>query len=85
MRYVMCLILILCVGTVSAELLFHDDFESGNIDESKWVPKATWVIEENADGHDVLGKNVLYVPGGDMSGLALMIFPQNTIITQILK
>ena len=74
MRYVMCLILILCVGTVSAELLFHDDFESGNIDESKWVPKATWVIEENADGHDVLGKNVLYVPGGDI-GLSIDDFP----------
>ena len=33
MRYAICLLLILCVSTVSAEILFQDDFESGKIDD----------------------------------------------------
>ena len=39
MKYFMCLVMILCVGTVSAEILFEDDFESGNIDDSNGLPK----------------------------------------------
>ena len=37
MRYAIFLMMILCIGTVTAEVLFEDDFESGNIDESKWA------------------------------------------------
>ena len=75
MRYFVILALILCAATVSAEILFHDDFESGSIDETKWVPKNTWVIQENTDGHDALGNNVLFVPGGDV-GLSVDEFPE---------
>ena len=41
MRYVIYLTLILCVSTVSAEILFQDDFENGKIDTSKWTPQGT--------------------------------------------
>ena len=58
MRYAIFLMMILCIGIVTAEVLFDDDFESGNIDESKWTPLGTWLIEDNADGHNVLGNNV---------------------------
>ncbi len=75
MRYLICLTMILCVGTVSAEILFHDDFESGNIDELKWAPQGTWAIEDNTDGHDVLGNSVLFVPGGEV-GLSVGEFPE---------
>lgn len=75
MRFLICLAMILCVGTVSAELLFHDDFEGGNIDESKWAPQGTWQIQDNADGHDVLGNSVLFVPGGEV-GLSVDDFPE---------
>ena len=75
MRYFVCLLLILCAATVSAEILFHDDFEGENIDDTKWVPKNTWVLEDNADGHDALGNNVLFVPGGDV-GLTVDEFPE---------
>ena len=75
MRYFVCLTLILCAATVSADILFHDDFEGDNIDDTKWAPQGTWEIVENADGHDVLGNNVLYVPGGDV-GLSVDEFPE---------
>ena len=75
MRYFVCLTLILCAATVSADILFHDDFEGDNIDDTKWVPQGTWELVENADGHDVLGNNVLFVPGGEV-GLSVDEFPE---------
>lgn len=74
MRYFLCLVLILCVGTVSADVLFEDDFESGDIDESKWAAQGSWLIQDNADGHGVLGNSVLDVWGGDV-GLSIDEFP----------
>ena len=76
MRYALFLILILCVGTVSADVLFEDDFESGNIDDSKWAAQGTWLIEDNAEGHDVLGNKVLDVWGGGV-GLSVDDFPED--------
>lgn len=75
MRYVIYLTLILCVSTVSAEILFEDDFEGGKIDNAKWTPQGSWIIEDNADDHDVLGKKVLDVWGGDV-GLSVDEFPE---------
>jgi len=68
--------MILCVGTVTAEVLFDDDFESGNIDDSRWAPQGTWLIVDNADGHDVLGDKVLDVWGGGV-GLSVDDFPED--------
>ena len=76
MRYAIFLMVILCVGTVTAEVLFDDDFESGDIDDSKWAPQGTWLIVDNADGHNVLGNNVLDVWGGDV-GLSVDDFPED--------
>ncbi len=75
MRYVICLMLILCVSTVSAEILFQDDFENGEVDKAKWVSHGTWVIEDNGDKHDVLGKNVLAVQNSEI-GLSVEEFPE---------
>ena len=75
MRYVICLAMILCVSTVSAEILFQDDFESGKVDDAKWVKHGTWVIEDNADKHDVLGKKVLAVQNSEI-GLSADTFPE---------
>ena len=76
MRYAIFLMMILCIGAVTAEVLFEDDFESGNIDESKWAALGTWLIEDNADGHNVLGNKVLDVWGGDV-GLSVDDFPED--------
>ena len=75
MRYVICLTLILCVNTVSADILFQDDFESGKVDNAKWAPQGTWVIEDNDDKHDVLGKKVLAVQSSEI-GLSVDEFPE---------
>ena len=75
MRYVIYLTLILCVSTVSAEILFQDDFENGEIDTSKWTPQGTWVIEDNDDKHDVLGNKVLDVLSSEI-GLSVDEFPE---------
>ena len=75
MRYAICLMLILCVGTVSAKILFQDDFEGGKIDDALWAPQASWEIADNAEGHDVLGKKVLDVWGGGV-GLSIDNFPE---------
>ena len=75
MRYAMCIMLILCAGTVSAEVLFQDDFESGAIDAAKWDAQGTWLIEDNADNHEVLGEKVLDVWGGGV-GLTVDDFPE---------
>lgn len=61
---------------VNAELLFEDDFESGDIDGAKWSPQGTWIIEDNADGHDALGNKVLDVWGGGV-GLSADDFPED--------
>lgn len=76
MRYALFLMLILCVGMVSADVLFEDDFESGNIDDSKWAALGTWLIEDNAEGHGVLGEKVLDVWGGGV-GLSVDDFPED--------
>jgi len=76
MRYIIFSMMILCVGTVTAEVLFDDDFESGNIDDSRWAPQGTWLIVDNADGHDVLGDKVLDVWGGGV-GLSVDDFPED--------
>lgn len=60
---------------VSAEILFEDDFEMGKIDESKWTPQASWIIENNDEGHEGLGKKVLDVWGGGV-GLSANDFPE---------
>jgi len=75
MRYAMFLILILCVSTVSAEILFQDDFESGKVDNKNWAPLGTWAIEDSDDEHDVLGKKVLAVQGSEI-GLSVDNFPE---------
>lgn len=75
MRYIMCLILILCASTVSAEILFQDDFESGKVENNNWTPLGTWVIEDNADDHEVLGKKVLAVQSSEI-GLSVEEFPE---------
>lgn len=72
--HVLILGLALSVGSLSADILFQDDFESGDIDESLWTPQASWLIENNDDDHDVLGKNVLDVWGGGV-GLSVDDFP----------
>ncbi len=75
MRYIVILTLIFCVNTVSAEILFQDDFESGKVDKAKWSPVGTWEIEDNADDHDVLGKKVLAVQASEI-GLSVDEFPE---------
>ncbi len=74
MRYIIYLTLILCVSTVSAEILFEDDFEGGEVDKAKWASHGTWVIED-ADDHDVLGKKVLAVQNSEI-GLSVDEFPE---------
>ncbi len=75
MRYLIILTILLCVSTVSAEILFHDDFESGEIDDAKWVAQGTWMIKDNADGHNSLGDSVLEMQGGEV-GLSVEEFPE---------
>ena len=74
MRYVFFMMLIICASTVSAEILFQDDFEGGKVDNKKWAPQGTWAIEDSNDDHDVLGKNVLAVQGSEI-GLSVESFP----------
>ncbi len=75
MRYIIFLMMILCIGTVTADVLFDDDFEGGAIDDAKWAAQGTWLVVDNADGHDVLGGKVLDVWGGDV-GLSVDDFPE---------
>lgn len=58
-----------------AEILFQDNFESGEIDTSKWAPTASWQVIDNEDGPDVLGQFVLDVPGGE-EGLSEVELPE---------
>ncbi|MCY3741035.1 MAG: hypothetical protein OXH00_08440 [Candidatus Poribacteria bacterium] len=69
------LTLALCVSTVSAEILFHDDFERQEIDLAQWAPQASWGLKENDTRHDVLDRRVLDVWGGG-AGLTLTDFPE---------
>lgn len=75
MRFLIYLTLVLCICTSYAEILFEDDFEGGKIDNAKWNSLDSWLITDNADGHDVLGKNVLDVWGGDV-GLSAVDFSE---------
>lgn len=75
MRYTICLMLILCAGAVSAEILFQDDFEGGKVDNNNWKPQGTWDIEDSNDDHDVLGKKVLAVQASEI-GLSVQEFPE---------
>ena len=61
-------------GDVSAEILFHDDFERLEIDLNKWTPQVSWGIEDNDTRHDVLGRKVLGVWGG--AGLSVTNLPE---------
>ena len=45
------------------------------IDEAKWTPQASWVIENNDDKHDALGKKCWTFGGGDV-GLSADDFPE---------
>ena len=74
-RYVIFLMMVLCIGNVTADVLFDDDFEGGAIDDAKWAAQGTWLVVDNADGHDVLGGKVLDVWGGDV-GLSVDDFPE---------
>ncbi len=69
------LIFSLLAGTAFADILFQDDFESGNIDKAKWDAQASWLVENNDDKHDALGKKVLDVWGGGV-GLTVDEFPE---------
>ena len=77
MRYAIFFTLIfsLLAGTALADILFQDDFESGDIDKAKWAPQASWIVENNDDKHDALGKKVLDVWGGGV-GLTVDDFPE---------
>ncbi|MCG9126642.1 hypothetical protein JT359_03470 [Candidatus Poribacteria bacterium] len=75
MRHVILLALIFCVSPSYSEILFEENFESGNIDKDKWTPQGTWVIKDNADDHDELGKHVIEIQGGDV-GLSVEDFPK---------
>lgn len=72
---ILIIVLMVCVGNGYAEILFQDDFELGKIDEGKWTPQGSWIIENNDDKHDVLGKKVLDVWGGGV-GLSADDFPE---------
>ena len=75
MQYAISLILVLCVSTTSAEILFYDDFERQEIDLAKWAPRVSWRIKDNDTRHNVLGSKVLDVWGGG-AGLTLTEFPE---------
>ena len=75
MRCLICMIMILLVCSVSAEILFQDDFESGNIDKVKWTSQGSWKIQDNSDKHEVLGQHVLDISGGGV-GLSADDFPE---------
>ena len=77
MRYAIFFTLIfsLLAGTALADILFQDDFESGDIDKARWAPQASWIVENNDDKHDALGKKVLDVWGGGV-GLTVDDFPE---------
>ena len=74
-QYAIFLILVLCVSTGSAEILFYDDFERQEIDLTNWIPRVSWSTKDNDTRHDVLGRKVLDIWGGG-AGLNLTNFPE---------
>ena len=74
-QYAIFLILVLCVSTSSAEILFYDDFERQAIDLTNWTPRVSWGIKDNDTRHDVLDRKVLDIWGGG-AGLNLINFPE---------
>jgi len=66
---------VFAVVGASAEVLFIDDFETGDIDASKWDAPAAWQIIDNVDGVAVLGNYVLDCLGGE-EALSVMEFPE---------
>ena len=60
---------------VSAEVLFHDDFERLEIDLGRWTPQVSWSIKDNDTRYDALGRKVLDIWGGG-EGLTLTDFPE---------
>ena len=75
MQYAIFLIFLLYISTVSAEILFHDDFERSEIDLDRWAPQVSWGIKDHDTRHDVLGRKVLDVWGGG-AGLSLTDLPE---------
>ena len=59
-----CVIFFLMTFTCFSAVLFQDDFEGAALDKTKWLPTAGWKLV-TADGPAVLGKNVLYIDGGE--------------------
>jgi len=70
------IILALMVGTTHAQILFEEDFESGELDRDKWVGAAVWKVIDNETGDKVLEDFVLDVLGGE-EGLGIEEFPEN--------
>lgn len=63
------------IGSTFADVLFHDDFEAGEIDAAKWDAAAAWQIIDNDDGVAALGAYVLDCLGGN-EALSVMSFPE---------
>ena len=74
-RVALIVTLMLCVSAVSAEILFHDDFERLEIDLGRWTPQVSWSIKDNDTRYDALGRKVLDIWGGG-EGLTLTDFPE---------
>ena len=68
--------LTLVVGMTSAQVLFEDDFEAGDLDKGKWVGAGSWKIVDNDEGVPVLGESVLDILGGE-EGLGVDDFPED--------
>lgn len=68
-------IVVLMAGTTYAQVLFEDDFESGEVDKAKWVGAGAWKVVDNETGDAVLGDFVLDALGGN-EGLGVDIFPE---------
>ena len=75
MQYAIFLIFLLYISTVSAEILFHEDFERSEIDLDRWAPRVSWGLKDHDTRHDVLGRRVLDVWGGG-AGLSLTDLPE---------
>ncbi len=71
-RMIFCLLAVLGVGLLltmtpfsHAQILFEDDFEGGELDTSKWNPKAEWQIIEPDGGPQSLGNGILDFNAGE--------------------
>ena len=70
-----CVMTLVVVGA-GAQVVFVDDFETGEIDEAKWVPTDGWKIAANEDGPAVLGQFYLDIWGGHES-LSVPVMPED--------